>query len=475
MFGWIRPALSVQPRVKQWVEGRMGWLVGQFGWDRLLKGAVILPNDDFFPEPFDGTRDAVRRLFERTCRHMDLDPASMELRFYQSGTMGWANPAANWTGLEWTGVYTTQNEKTIISLDASRSHDPESLVATFAHELAHAHLLGQRRISPDERDMEPLTDLTALFFGFGVFSANCAFRDQNYHITNWEGWRIDTQGYLPPPTWSYALGLWAWLRKETKPAWTRFLRATVRSPCRQTIAFLWKTGDASVVAGGPEGICFADLLASDRPSTASAGTADDTPADTRGQEPHSPESANAEADPFTKGVVNVAEGDLEAAIREFSTAIEKEPEDDELYQHRSSLYLQLGRLEEALADAETSVRLNPDDVDNRLARGKACFYTRQFAQAIADLSWFLENNVVRGVTGHPTSAVYYFRGLAHAAQGDLKDALGDYTKAIRCWPNWPQPYLARAAVFEQLGEERKALADREEAVRRDATGQTPNA
>ena len=48
--------------------------------------------------------------------------------------------------------------------------------------------------------MEQLTDLATVFFGMGIFPANCAFRDRHYHVGVWEGSSVSLQGYLAPPT-----------------------------------------------------------------------------------------------------------------------------------------------------------------------------------------------------------------------------------------------------------------------------------
>ena len=50
------------------------------------------------------------------------------------------------------------------------------LIATMSHELAHEYLIGQGRISGEEEDHEQLTDLLAVFLGFGVMLANSSLR-----------------------------------------------------------------------------------------------------------------------------------------------------------------------------------------------------------------------------------------------------------------------------------------------------------
>jgi len=50
------------------------------------------------------------------------------------------------------------------------------LIGTTAHEVAHVLLLADGRISREEPDMEPFTDLLTVYLGLGIFTANTAFR-----------------------------------------------------------------------------------------------------------------------------------------------------------------------------------------------------------------------------------------------------------------------------------------------------------
>lgn len=84
-----------------------------------------------------------------------------------------------------------------IRYDVGLIADPPALVATFAHELGHYLLATARHSFPGGEDMhELLTDLTAVFMGFGIFLANSA---RHYSAQQLEGghmWRSGHQGYL---------------------------------------------------------------------------------------------------------------------------------------------------------------------------------------------------------------------------------------------------------------------------------------
>jgi hypothetical protein len=109
-----------------------------------------------------------------------------------------------------------------------------ALAATIAHEIGHVRLLGEGRVSPDRPDGEQLTDLTAVFFGFGVFSANAAFD----YSRDSRGWRSSTLGYLGERLLAFGLACCAFRRGEQAPAWATALDTNPRVYLKQGLRYL---------------------------------------------------------------------------------------------------------------------------------------------------------------------------------------------------------------------------------------------
>lgn len=65
MFGWFKPRCPVDPAAKRWIEERLHWLSEQFGRETFTRRALILPTNEFFPDPMDGTEASVRNLLQR--------------------------------------------------------------------------------------------------------------------------------------------------------------------------------------------------------------------------------------------------------------------------------------------------------------------------------------------------------------------------------------------------------------------------
>ena len=85
MFNWLRAICPVDPDVRTWIEQRMNWLVGQFGWEVFAQFEVVLPIQEHFPAPFDGSTEAIRELFDQVCEYMEIDPQAVDLKFYSEG------------------------------------------------------------------------------------------------------------------------------------------------------------------------------------------------------------------------------------------------------------------------------------------------------------------------------------------------------------------------------------------------------
>ncbi len=84
LFGWPKPKCPVGLREKAWVEMRLRWLGEQFGVERLARGEVIVPTEQYFPDDFDETPEAARVLLDRVCRFMGIPPSAVTLKFFRT-------------------------------------------------------------------------------------------------------------------------------------------------------------------------------------------------------------------------------------------------------------------------------------------------------------------------------------------------------------------------------------------------------
>lgn len=229
MFGWLSSACPLNTYEKTWTEWRMRWLADTLGIDRLLQAEVLLPTDEFFPEPYEMTESGARRILDRLCCYMGVDGRHLQFEVWTDEKMSAA------------GHY-DRTEQTFIRVAESQLANPMFLVATLAHELAHEILLGGKHFPEDAYfvDHEQITDLLPVFLGAGVFAANANLYED--HTTDY--WIIGRQGYLPARMFGYAMALFAFVRDDRDTSWAKYLRPDAAGPFKQGLRYLRKGGDS---------------------------------------------------------------------------------------------------------------------------------------------------------------------------------------------------------------------------------------
>jgi hypothetical protein len=246
MFGWFKPTCPCDPAAKRWEEERLQGLSKQFGLHILLERPVVLPTPEFFPDAYDQSLPTVRQLFRRVCQYMEVDPDMVDVELVNDQTPRWMHEMDPLLGFA-AGTWERGDgpwQKGVIRIERGSLDRPSDLVGTMAHELAHQRLLGEGRARANAFDNELLTDLTAVFYGFGIFLANNP-RKSTGKLSYWPGTTLRRPEYLSEPMLGYALAHVAWFRNETWPAWASHLRWTPRSVFKEGLRFLQKTGDSS--------------------------------------------------------------------------------------------------------------------------------------------------------------------------------------------------------------------------------------
>jgi hypothetical protein len=226
-MGWLtrwfgsRDALDIPSRL--WIRKHLWWLGDQFGEDRLIEQPIVEPTDKFFPDKYGGSPAAIKPLFNRVCAYMDVDPETVQLELFSNDkSLGLVTADGFQIGVA-AGTFQGGQRGHCIKLDQQHLEKPGNAVAILAHELAHVRLLGEGRVDPDRFDHELLTDLCAVFFGFGIFTANQPAHNVPSDAT-WPGTGLWCPSYMTLPMHAFALALIAQVRFEENPKWARYLK-----------------------------------------------------------------------------------------------------------------------------------------------------------------------------------------------------------------------------------------------------------
>lgn len=237
------PTCPVDPPSRQWLDEQLAWLAVHFADESPAKHELVLPTPDHFPDHYDGTASAANAMFIRVCQRMGVDPdlvqlSVMDINPHLGFVTETGDPAPGAAGLYEAPDDDADNARCTITITADELSHPMALVGTMAHELAHQRLLGGGMIDPDRFDHELLTDLTAVWCGFGIFLANTPRGDWRALYSHWPGTNLLRPEYMNPPMYAYALARIAHLRGEARPAWARHLTREPRQLLNQTLRWL---------------------------------------------------------------------------------------------------------------------------------------------------------------------------------------------------------------------------------------------
>lgn len=133
---------------------------------------------------------------------------------------------------------------------------------------------------------------------------------------------------------------------------------------------------------------------------------------------------------LNRGVAREELGEDEAALADYTKAIELNAEYPAFFGYRGMLYEKLGRYDEAIKDSTEVLRLLPGDYDALHSRARS----------------------------------YYI-------VGNLKASLADYAALVSADPKDVDALVGRGSVYEDLGQKKEAVADFKAALKLDSANE----
>ena len=236
MFG--KPRL-VDKHTEAWVIDRLAWILENLSAEKSVKSTqLILPKGEFFPDLPEDPKDRAEALFKKVAYYCAIEDWQVELECYQSHQSREVGPYWHLQPLEPSpaGYFESQNNQVTIAFGDTLLDKPHHLIATFAHEIAH-YVLAYCPWPEDfsEDDHELVTDLTAVYLGFGVFLANSAFETEGRSDFLGQGWSTQSQGYLSEETLLFALALFLRIQDSDPDLALSGLKARLHKPFKKAM------------------------------------------------------------------------------------------------------------------------------------------------------------------------------------------------------------------------------------------------
>lgn len=161
--------------------------------------------------------------------------------------------------------------------------------------------------------------------------------------------------------------------------------------------------------------------------------------------------------PYVRGLMYLRKEDTNAAIADFTKAIEIDPSDSRWYRWRGDALMRRYDYAAALSDYDKACEIDPRDATALERRGQTKQGLRDFKGALEDFT-----RLVEVAPRHPRP--FQLRGDAKFELGDCKGAIDDYDAVVYNDPTYGHAYVGRARAHLALGDKEAAEADLVQAV-----------
>ncbi|MFH8350261.1 tetratricopeptide repeat protein [Streptomyces sp. NPDC018045] len=152
-----------------------------------------------------------------------------------------------------------------------------------------------------------------------------------------------------------------------------------------------------------------------------------------------------------------AAGDMEAALADYTAALDLAPRLGSAYEGRGNTYFLTRRHDEALADYTRAIELNPDNPWPHIQRGDTYEAMDRYDDALTDYTRAIELN-----PDNPWAHTQ--RGFTYELMDRYDDALTDYTRAIELNPDNPWAHTQRGTAYRLMSRCDDALTDYTRAI-----------
>ena len=161
---------------------------------------------------------------------------------------------------------------------------------------------------------------------------------------------------------------------------------------------------------------------------------------------------------YLRSFMLVGKNKYQEALKSLDKATQIEPGFAPAWRWRGIVLSNLSRLQEALGSFDQAIKLDPKDLSSQIFRSIMLTRLQRFPEALDAANQVLKSN--------PSSWAYFARGKVLMEQKDFKGALADLNEAIRRNPEYIErfAYYLRGALRAQQKDFKGALADLNEAV-----------
>ena len=233
MFNLFNKAPLLDEGSVEWLFDTFAWSLNNFGADVFSDETIlVVPSNELFPGRTDSVHGMASLIFERVKAYAGMKHWPTVL-LDQNVCPSVESPRVQIEGAlrGSKGIVPEQVDEQhslIVTYHPDQINNPESMIASYAHTLAHYLGTMAKDAPPGGDEYWPqATELLAIFMGFGLMFANSAFRFKG-GCGSCKGPTVDRSAFLSQDEATYGLAIFSVLKgvpeKEVLPHLKGYLR-----------------------------------------------------------------------------------------------------------------------------------------------------------------------------------------------------------------------------------------------------------
>ncbi|MCU7938677.1 MAG: hypothetical protein KZQ64_16205 [gamma proteobacterium symbiont of Bathyaustriella thionipta] len=216
-FDFLKTSPVLDEESVQWQFDLFEWALRNFNADIFFNQTTLVePSNKYFPGEANSSEEMAQIIFDKVREYAALTHWPCRLTTEQScvtqpARIALSGAVRNMQGIE--PVAAPYEARLPILYDPRQVKNPEAIIATFAHTLAHH--LGSMAVDlpPGGEDNWPqATEVLAVFLGFGLMFANSAFVYRNITCGSCQPTTVNRNAYLSQYDITYSLAIFCVLK-----------------------------------------------------------------------------------------------------------------------------------------------------------------------------------------------------------------------------------------------------------------------
>jgi len=222
----------------QWLIDVYAWALNNFDAEIFYQHTqLVLPSNEFFPGRADSHYAMASLIFDKVKQyaHMQhwpcqlIEQSQCQLNYVPQIAIEGA-PRRIEQNLQENPVSAVNSDQhLIIQYDANQVRNPEAIIATFAHNLAHyLGTMAEQNPPGVEENWPQMAEVLGVFMGFGVIFANSAFNFKNITCGSCSGPATNRNSFLSQYDITYALAIFTTLKEIPNKQVLSYLKSSLK-------------------------------------------------------------------------------------------------------------------------------------------------------------------------------------------------------------------------------------------------------